>query len=135
MDRKLIGKCGKFCGVCRIYVAAHGGGPEARAELAAELDVDAARIACEGCQGLTPSCYGYGCKIIACLEERGYRYCVQCAEINDCTKFARVNVEFGGQPKIQSSQLRAWGEERWLKYYEGRAAPEAREEAGSADED
>jgi hypothetical protein len=29
MDRKLIGRCGKFCGECRIYVAAHGDDPQA----------------------------------------------------------------------------------------------------------
>jgi hypothetical protein len=39
MDRTLIGRCGKFCGECRVYVAAHGGDREAVAELARELGV------------------------------------------------------------------------------------------------
>ncbi len=119
MDRKLIGRCGKFCGECRVYAASHGGTAADREALARELGVDAARVACEGCQGLTDKCYAAECKIVACLEEHGYNYCVECAEINDCTKYARLNAEAGGKPRINSSQLRAWGEERWLKYHLG----------------
>jgi hypothetical protein len=119
MDRKLIGRCGKFCGECRIYVVAHGGDARAVAELARELGVDPERIKCEGCQGPRENCFAAACKIVACLDERGYRYCAQCAEINDCTKYAQNNIEFGGRPKIYSNQLKAWGEERWLRFHLG----------------
>ena len=118
MDRSLIGRCGKYCGECRVYVVSHGAEAD-RAALARELGVDVGRLACEGCQGPAEKCFAAGCKIAACLEDHGYAYCVACAEINDCTKYARLNAEAGGKPRINSSQLRAWGEERWLKYHLG----------------
>lgn len=122
MDRKLIGRCGKFCGECEIYMASQG--TRDPAEVATALGVPAEKVVCAGCQALTPACYAYGCKIISCLEERGYRYCIQCADINDCTKYARLNAEYGGRPRIYASQLRAWGEERWLRYRSGRQEEE-----------
>lgn len=128
MDRTLIGRCGKFCGECSIYLAAHGGEREAVAALAAELGVKPERISCEGCQGPAESCFNAECGLIACLDERGYRYCAQCAEINDCTKYASVNAKAGGRPKIYSTQLRAWGEERWVRFHLGDAGEEG--EAG-----
>jgi hypothetical protein len=121
MDRKLIGRCGKFCGECRVYIAAHAADPQAVAELAREMGVDPERISCNGCQGPSKTCYNAQCKIVACLDGRGYRYCAQCAEINDCTKYAENNIEFGGRPKIYSNQLKAWGEERWLRFHLGDA--------------
>jgi hypothetical protein len=119
MDRKLIGRCGKYCGECRIYVAFHSDDAMAVKVLAAEMGVGPDEIQCEGCQGPADACYNAACKIIKCLDERGYRYCAQCAEINDCTKYAQINVEAGGRPKIYSSQLRAWGEERWMRFHLG----------------
>lgn len=133
MDRKLIGRCGKFCGECLIYVAAHGDDPQTVVELAREMGVEPEKIACEGCQGPADACYSAGCRILACLDERGYRYCAQCAEINDCTKYAQKNVEFGGRPKIYSTQLKVWGEERWLRFHlgEGSSGGEGTGEGGS----
>jgi hypothetical protein len=121
MDRKLIGRCGKFCGECRIYIAAHADDSQTVAELAREMSVEPERINCAGCQGPAGTCYNTQCKIAVCLDERGYRYCAQCAEINDCTKYAQNNIEFGGRPKIYSDQLKAWGEERWLRFHLGDA--------------
>ena len=121
MDRKLIGRCGKFCGECRIYITAHADDPHAVAELAREMGVEPERINCTGCQSPAGTCYNAQCKIAVCLDERGYRYCAQCAEINDCTKYAQNNIEFGGRPKIYSDQLKAWGEERWLRFHLGDA--------------
>jgi hypothetical protein len=119
MDRKLIGRCGKFCGECRIYIATHADDRQVVVELAREMGVEAESINCTGCQGPAGTCYNAQCKIIACLDGRGYRYCAQCAEINDCTKYAQNNVDFGGRPKIYSTQLKAWGEERWLRFHLG----------------
>lgn len=130
MDRTLIGRCGKFCGECRVYVAAHGGDQDAVAELARELGVKTKQVACEGCQAPEGSCFNPECVIVACLDERGYRYCAQCAEINDCTKYAQVNAEAGGRPKIYSTQLRAWGEERWLRFHLGDAGDEGKADEG-----
>jgi len=126
MDRTLIGRCGKYCGECRIYLAARGDAA-AREQLAHELGVAPEKISCAGCQGLTPSCYAFGCNIVACLEEHAYRYCAQCPDINDCTKYARLNAEHGGRPRIYASQLRTWGEERWLKYRQGDAEAKGRD--------
>ncbi len=129
MDRKLIGRCGKFCGECFIYVVGHGDDPQAVVKLAREMGVEPERIRCEGCQGPAEACHNAQCKIVACLDGRGYRYCAQCAEINDCTKYAQNNVEFGGRPKIYSTQLRAWGEERWLRFHLGDAGESPDEES------
>lgn len=116
MERNQIGRCGKYCGECRIFVACHGGGAAAAA-LARELGIDPASLKCEGCQGAREACYNAACKIVVCLDEKGLRYCAQCAEINDCTKYARLNAETGGKPRLNSNQLKSWGEERWLKYH------------------
>lgn len=112
MDRKMIGRCGKFCGECQFYVGVAGEGAGASGETAT----------CGGCQGPAEACCNVECKVVACLDERGYRYCAQCAEINDCTKYAQVNAEHGGRPKIFSTQLKAWGEDRWLRFHLGDGA-------------
>ncbi len=127
MDRKLIGRCGKFCGECRIYLASHGD-EELRRRIAAELGVDSAAVACEGCQGPAETCFHRECKIVQCLTDLGLAYCAQCAEINDCTKYSRVNVDAGGKPKIYSVQLKQWGEERWLAYHRARKGENEGEE-------
>jgi len=123
VDRKLIGRCGKYCGECRIYSASHGD-EELRREVAAELGIAAAAVTCEGCQGPPGSRFARECKIALCLDDQGLSYCAQCAGINDCTKYARVNTDAGGKPKLYSTQLKQWGEERWLSYHQEETAGE-----------
>jgi len=115
MDRKLIGSCGKFCGECEIWLAATGQGKSV-AEVAQSLGVDPEKVRCGGCQGPDEERFPRDCRIIPCVVERHYRYCAQCKEINDCSKYAAVNAASHGKARLYSSQLRAWGEERWIRF-------------------
>ncbi len=130
MDKKLIGRCGLYCGECEIRTADESADEKYVAELAKKLDVVPEKIRCEGCLSLTEECRGYGCEIIACLESRDLKHCVQCAEIDDCTKFATMNTRHGGSVRINVRQIRSWGFERWLQYKEGGRPEEDTEEGG-----
>ncbi len=45
------------------------------------------KVTCNGCSALTEYCWGYDCKLVACLETKGYEYCHQCADFDDrCCK-------------------------------------------------
>jgi hypothetical protein len=48
-----------------------------------------------------------------CLEERGYRYCDECADIEECDKFGGINERYGGLV-WSMARLREVGEDQWL---------------------
>lgn len=130
MDKKLIGRCGLYCGECDIRTAYKSGDKKSVAEVAEKLGVKPGKVRCEGCLELTEKCWGHGCEIIACIEGHEFKHCAQCPEIDDCTKFARLNTRYGGAVRINIRQIRAWGFERWLAYKEGEG-PEAEEDEGA----
>jgi hypothetical protein len=124
MEKKLIGRCGLYCGDCEIRAAYVSGDDKLIADVAEKLGVEPNKVRCEGCLSLTEKCWGRGCEIIACIESRGSKHCVQCPDIDDCTKFARLNTKHGGAVRLNIRQIRAWGFERWLAYKEGEGSEE-----------
>jgi hypothetical protein len=119
MRKKLVGRCGLYCGECEVRAAYVSGDKKLIAGVAEKLGARPNEIRCEGCLELTEKCWGNGCEIIACIESRGFKHCVQCPDIDDCTKFARLNTKYGGAVRLNIRQIRSWGFERWLAYKEG----------------
>jgi hypothetical protein len=62
----LVGRCGIYCGACPVYLGARGNDEAAKYALE-QWKVGEDQLRCEGCQGLTPDCFGNGC---------GYRECM-----------------------------------------------------------
>lgn len=119
MRKKLVGRCGLYCGECEVRAAYVSGDEKLIAGVAEKLGVRPNEIHCEGCLELTEKCWGSGCEIVACIESRGFKHCVQCPDIDDCTKFARLNTKCGGAVRLNIRQIRSWGFERWLAFKEG----------------
>jgi hypothetical protein len=124
MEKKLIGRCGLYCGECEIRTAYISGDEKLIAEVAEKLGTRPDEVRCECCLELTEKCWGHGCEIIACIESRGFKHCVQCPDIDDCTKFARLNTKYGGAVRLNIRQIRSWGFERWVAFKEGEETEE-----------
>lgn len=86
MYRALQGRCGLFCGDCRIYAAYSTNDLAAQRRLARELGasrgiaISAEQIRCLGCKASDTSFWSRQCKIRTCAEERGLEFCYQCKD-------------------------------------------------------
>ncbi|NIU39053.1 DUF3795 domain-containing protein, partial [Candidatus Bathyarchaeota archaeon] len=78
VDRNLIGRCGLYCGACGIYRAYRDGGAY-RERLASAFKCPPQKVRCQGCQALTPECWGNDCKIVKCLNVKGLQFCYECS--------------------------------------------------------
>ncbi|MCP4230350.1 MAG: DUF3795 domain-containing protein [bacterium] len=86
---------------------------EIRAKIAKDVGCAISAVTCEGCQQMTERCWSNECKVMLCLEERGYRYCDKCTDIGECGKFGDLNERYGGLQESMS-RLRDVGDEHWL---------------------
>lgn len=112
----LIGRCGLYCGACIIYGVSHRTEEvfgQRLSKMAERFGCRTDQVACEGCQQLTDTCWGTDCELLKCLNARGHRYCDECAEIDDCDKFAELDGRYGGL-KDSMARLRESGTEGWL---------------------
>lgn len=93
---ELIGKCGKYCGVCNVYLSQRGN-PEWKQGVADENGCDVEQVRCYGCGGLSPKCWGFNCKILQCLHEREFEYCYECPNYDKrtCDMFEDMVKKFG----------------------------------------
>ena len=84
MHRALQGRCGQFCGDCKIYIAYSTNNKTAQREIAKETGkvkgraLSAEQVKCLGCKGVAASLWRTNCAIRACAEERGVEFCYQC---------------------------------------------------------
>ena len=84
MHRALQGRCGLFCGDCKIYNAYATDDVESRKKIAQEYreirgrNITPEQVKCLGCKAADSSCWESKCKIRACAEERGMEFCYQC---------------------------------------------------------
>jgi hypothetical protein len=84
MHRALQGRCGLFCGDCKIYIAYATDDIESRRNIALECRgisgkaIAPDQVKCLGCKSPDSSCWRSKCKIRACAEERGMEFCYQC---------------------------------------------------------
>jgi hypothetical protein len=119
-NEHLVGRCGLYCGACSIYRAYKDDGGYLK-RLSEHFKCTPEKVRCEGCQALTPECWGNDCKIVQCLRVRGYEFCYECPQYveRSCEKFeelaeryleddvdVRANLE-----KIKSGKVKEWLEE------------------------
>lgn len=95
VDGSLVGRCGLYCGACSIYRAYIDGG-EPRKTLAEKFKITEDKVRCNGCSALTPECWGTGCKIVKCLDDKGYKFCYECDSFKDrtCEKYEKIAVGY-----------------------------------------
>ncbi|MFW6064875.1 MAG: DUF3795 domain-containing protein [Candidatus Natronoplasma sp.] len=119
----LIGRCGHYCGSCIIY-RAYQDSEELRENIAERNDCQPEDINCEGCQTVLESGWeshgdwGKNCDIIKCLEAKGYRYCYECQDIDDCEIFNdwyEYNLKKGEDLKKNLERIENGETEEWLK--------------------
>lgn len=98
VDANLVGRCGIFCGACGVYRAYRDGG-EYRQGMADHFKIPPEKVRCEGCQALTPECWGSGCKIVSCLNAKGLQFCYECADFDghSCEKFGKLSKDSMGE--------------------------------------
>jgi hypothetical protein len=101
MHRALQGRCGLFCGECKIYTAYSTNNKAAQREIAKTTGkvkgraISAEQVKCLGCKGTMTSIWRTGCAIRACAEERGMEFCYQCRSYicDDLQKFYEIHPE------------------------------------------
>jgi hypothetical protein len=135
-DRSLVGRCGLFCGACGVYRAYKDGG-EFRQRLADVFKCPPEKVRCEGCQALTPECWGNECEIVVCLNAKGLEFCYECSDFEGHTcerfeKFARDYLEEddvdlrANLTRIEAGNVDEWLEESERKFrcpYCGKPVP------------
>ncbi len=87
----LVGRCGLYCGACTIYRAYKDTGVFLN-RVAKFFKCAPEKVRCEGCQALTPECWGNDCAIVQCTTSKGLSFCYECPQFDDktCDKFEDV---------------------------------------------
>jgi hypothetical protein len=120
VNTNLVGRCGLYCGACGIYRAYKDGG-EYRQRLAEFFKCPPEKVRCEGCQVLTPDCWGNDCKIVQCLNAKGFKFCYECPdyETHTCEKFEKFSEAYlkedGVDLRANLARIKAGEVEEWLK--------------------
>ncbi len=119
-NRNLVGRCGLYCGACGIYRAYKDGGAY-RQRLAAAFKCSPEKVRCEGCQALTPECWGNDCKIANCLNAKGLQFCCECPdyERHTCEKFEKFSRDYLKEDEVDLrsnlARIKAGDIDDWLK--------------------
>jgi len=124
-DMAIVGRCGLYCGACGVYRAYKDGGGYLE-YVVESWKIPEEKLRCEGCQALTPDCWGTGCEIMDCLEENGYAYCYECESFKgrSCERYEGVASRYLGRGqdireallRVQAGEAEEWLEEqdrRW----------------------
>lgn len=120
VNTNLVGRCGLFCGTCGIYRAYKDSG-EYRQRLANFFKCPPEKVRCEGCQALTPECWGNDCKIVKCLNSKGFKFCYECLDYVErtCEKFEEFSEAYlkedGVDLRDNLARIKAGKVEEWLK--------------------
>lgn len=129
VNKNLIGRCGLYCGACRIY-RAYMDSEKLREKFAKEFECSPEEIKCEGCQKLDEmgwdreKYWGNNCRIVKCLKKKNLNFCYECEEYETCKKFDKfykICLKIGIDLRdnlaiIQSGNIDEWLEqemERW----------------------
>lgn len=116
-EHDLIGRCGIYCGACIVYRSEHDQG-KLLDMFCEHAHCEKEKVTCQGCSGLTESCWGNHCKIVACLDQKGYQYCYECENFihHTCDKraslqtlYSNVNVDLDQNMRtIQQGEIDVW---------------------------
>jgi len=114
----LVGRCGLYCGACGIYRAYKDGG-DYLLEVAKEFGIEPDKVRCEGCQALTPNCWGADCKIVQFLNEQGVTYMYECKEYEDRSfdefeNLAKRYAKIGVDVRANLEKIKAGKADEWL---------------------
>ena len=126
VDAHLVGRCGLFCGACGIYRAYRDGGVY-RQRVAEGFKCRTEQVRCEGCQALTQECWGNGCKIVSCLNEKELKFCYECSdfESHSCELFEKFSNRYLTEDdvdlraklaRIEAGEVDAWLQESKHKF-------------------
>ncbi|MBO3808285.1 MAG: DUF3795 domain-containing protein [Candidatus Brockarchaeota archaeon] len=118
VNKNLVGRCGLYCGACGIYRAYKDNG-EFLTRIANSLKCSVEKVRCEGCMALTPECWGNGCKIVQCLNSKGFQFCYECSEWEKKTcgkyeKLAKNYLEDGEDIRTSLMRIKRGETEEWL---------------------
>lgn len=79
-DRKLVGRCGIYCGSCPIYRASHDNDEKTRFNLSFSTRCTLDQIKCEGCGTSDRFALSKGCIYRKCANGRGLESCGECKD-------------------------------------------------------
>jgi hypothetical protein len=90
-EKNLVGRCGLYCGACTTYRAYKDDG-DFQKLVATYFKCPPEKVRCEGCQALTPDCWGKDCKIVQCTRAKGFSFCYECTQFEDksCEKYSEL---------------------------------------------
>ena len=119
INQNLVGRCGIYCGACGIYRAYTDKGDYLQ-RVAENFKYPPEKVRCEGCQALTSECWGNGCTIVTCLNEKGYQFCNECADFDSHTcehfeKLAKGNRDEGVDLRVNLARIQAGDSDAWLR--------------------
>jgi hypothetical protein len=118
MHRALQGRCGLFCGECKIYIAYSTDNHSLQKEIAKTTgkvkgrNISPEQVKCLGCKGTMASNWRTGCAIRICAEERGLEFCYQC-RVYPCDQLEKF---YGTHPEAQENlkTISKIGPDAWL---------------------
>ena len=78
MDFRLDGYCGLYCGACQTML---------------ETKAGTGTYPCYGCKSEQSALHCANCGIKACARSKGYEFCGECAELNNCEKMHQFMID------------------------------------------
>ena len=120
-NSNLLSRCGIYCGGCYVYLAYKEGGGFLDS-ISEKLMIPKDEIRCEGCTGPAESLWRNcrECRLLPCLEERGYEFCFECPEFEEasCDKYeglSRFCLERGEDIRASMRRIGNGGADAWLR--------------------
>ena len=108
------GACGLYCGACAAYIGTRED-PARLALLAARMGYTVEEIRCDGCRARKVSKYCKTCGLVACANEKGYEFCVECAEF-PCAQLMAFGSERPHRAEILQDlrRIEEVGRDAWI---------------------
>lgn len=115
-NRDLVGKCGAYCGSCKIYKAAHDSDEKAIFDMSFATRCTIDQIRCEGCGSKDRFPLTKGCIYRKCAKGRGLEACAFCQEY-PCESISEYYAEVldGDKEHLENSaRMKEAGIDVWL---------------------
>ena len=120
MRTELLAPCGLYCGVCGVYLASRDNNEKLKGKLASAYGVTPEQVVCKGCLSDEKFVYCQHCGIRACVMQKEYAGCHQCADF-PCQLIDDFPVPLGKKVILRSvPERKRWGTEKWVEEEEDR---------------